>query len=255
MTGENLAAGTRVSRLVTVTGPGRDVLPWDLGRCVHPPGVPCSGTRGCRVDPDAAAFWNEDENERWHLLNDRIQRTIVENTGGRALIIVWVREEQRRGILHRHLVFDLSTPQRRLAARIWCYEYAKIARFYGYGTLDVGLKGFEARSWKPESQPVPELPRNGNERGRVVSYLAKYMSKGLASLRQLGARGTGYYVHREMTMRTNYTRGSLKRRRLAYVLSGPDLPYVVAAIAVAQNFGPVAGFPRNFGLAGPAPPS
>src|SRR4051812_10428525 len=55
-------------RLVVLTAPGADQLPWDRSKCVHRPGVRCSGSLGCRVDERARDRWESDVQYRWALL-------------------------------------------------------------------------------------------------------------------------------------------------------------------------------------------
>src|SRR5262245_37865126 len=42
----------------SVTAPGADLYPFDPHFCSHPPGERCSGSRGCRVNPEMAIAFN-----------------------------------------------------------------------------------------------------------------------------------------------------------------------------------------------------
>lgn len=224
-----------VSVLCTITAPGDDVLPrGDDGRCHRGP----------------LEAWNSTEHDRWHLLHEATQRLVWENLGHRARTVTWVRELQQRGALHRHLVMDLGTPKLRQAARLYLYLLRRLGPEYGFGYLDVG-----GRPWNPLRDGVPVL--QARDLARRAGYLAKYMAKGRAELVQEGAQGMRAYVHRDRTMATNVTRGSLQRRRLLWKLgerAGGAIPEAILLAAIRQNYGPVAGYPRDAGLPPPAPP-
>ena len=246
--GEALGTYAQVSVLMTLTGPGAKVLPWDRSLCRHSPTRRCSGDIGCKVLPHIASPWNDSEPGRWHRMNDAAQRFAVNHVGVRALIVLWVVEDQKRGVVHRHFAFDLSTPERRAAARAWCHFVQRRSRFYAYGALVPG----DDRRWRASNAAVPALQEHDVAgRTRMIRYMAKYMAKGMKSLWAVRYSGAGYYVHREATYRTNITRGSLKRARYAWVLakkSAGELPLALAALFVSQNLGPVAGWPRDYGL-------
>jgi hypothetical protein len=60
---------------VTLTAPGRDVLPWDTDRCSHLPSTPCSGNLGCKVQEIPAAEWNSLAGQRFSWLMEYLRRT------------------------------------------------------------------------------------------------------------------------------------------------------------------------------------
>jgi hypothetical protein len=86
--------------MLTLTGPGVDELPWHRPSCSHGPGVACSGNRGCRVDPVAAARWNGLLPDRWSWFMTYLRRDL-----GARVEFFKAAEVQRRGVLHLHVMF------------------------------------------------------------------------------------------------------------------------------------------------------
>lgn len=94
--------------LLTLTAPGADRLPWDQSRCCHGPAVKCSGVHGCKVIERAAAEWNDGLTKRLSDLLDaareRTARVHGREHGSQVVVLAYVLEAHRRGVLHVHLV-------------------------------------------------------------------------------------------------------------------------------------------------------
>lgn len=103
--------------MVTLTAPGADVLPWDLSKCSHTPGVACSGDIGCEVEADALARWHHGIGLRWsHWVTD--MRRVLGPGVQLEFFKTW--EEQNRGALHAHAMVRVSgvCSQRRFRAAV-----------------------------------------------------------------------------------------------------------------------------------------
>ena len=57
-----------MTRLVTLTAPGADVLPWDEQHCAWMGPHKHSGPLGCRIELEAAYVWATDLEQRFHRL-------------------------------------------------------------------------------------------------------------------------------------------------------------------------------------------
>lgn len=149
---------------VTLTGPGKAELPWDLSVCGHADDSECAGPLGCRVDRHVAAIWNGTAAQRWSWFVTALRRRL------RADVQVcgsW--ETHQRGVLHRHFLMwsppahegvrrETHVKAVRTAVR-WCAT----RKWIGFGRQsDVqGLSGGGAR-----------------EMARKAGYCAKYATKG-----------------------------------------------------------------------------
>jgi hypothetical protein len=118
-------------RLVVVTAPGADVLPWDQSVCTHAEGVMCSGRLGCRVDERRLDEWESRLQREWA----RMQRAILgrlRRCGYSSPLAVRVNEPQRRGCTHLNIVLDWSHP----GARLYFDSLVELAPRYGFGYVD-----------------------------------------------------------------------------------------------------------------------
>jgi hypothetical protein len=89
--------------LLTLTGPGKDRMPWDTARCGHTNGE-CSGKLGCRVDVESAALWHASLPRRWSWFWTYLRRLLV----GCTVEYMKVYEWQERGVLHVHVLFRVE---------------------------------------------------------------------------------------------------------------------------------------------------
>lgn len=173
--------------MVTVTGPGADILPWD-GKTVH---------------SETAWAWNYTAFERWAKLRDIASRYASRKTKGvRSGILVVVPELQSRGVLHFHIVLGAETARERAWAATFVAGLRKNATSHAFGRQ----VDFHRSSWGPV-----------RDRG-VASYVSKlgaYITKS-HGLRDLweghDLPGRAFYVSRRLTEQTGLTVRNLRRR-------------------------------------------
>src|SRR5690349_2907101 len=98
---ENLSLVRGMTRLVTLTAPGADRLPWDEDHCRWMGPHRHSGPRGCRIQVEAASEWASDLGQRFHQLCMAARK----RAGVREPVVcarAW--EAQNRGAPHCHMV-------------------------------------------------------------------------------------------------------------------------------------------------------
>lgn len=156
--------------LMTLTGPGRRLLPWDASVCRHAPDVVCSGPLGCRVESLPAAAWHSTMPSRWSWFVEYLRRSV-----GRDLAYFKVYEWQQRGVLHVHALV-------RLPDGVSAKSFARAVRLcslrWGFGKPDI--------RWLPVGD-VPTQLREGvpaarSPRRAAAGYVAKYCTKGYEDL-------------------------------------------------------------------------
>lgn len=130
--------------LIAITPPGADVLPWACKknhRTRDGRPLPHSGTRGCRVDDEAADAWAATLTERWKKLRDAARKA-VERAGlpAHALVLERVYEPQKRGVPHLHVVAGARTPLEYAAANRFAVELHRLAEQHGFGNVDRGKR-------------------------------------------------------------------------------------------------------------------
>jgi hypothetical protein len=147
--------------LLTLTGPGVDVLPWDTSKCSHGPAVECSGKLGCVVDEHAAAMWHNNVAQRWSWFVTEVRRRLGDGAGVQFLK-TW--ELQDRGVLHVHALFRVTgvVRDRRVRAAV------RLARSrWGFGDR-----------YKLDAINLAD-PAGA---ARAAGYVAKYVSKSCDAL-------------------------------------------------------------------------
>lgn len=190
-----------VCDLITITPPGADALPWDTARCTHPPGVGCSGARGCRIHPDAQAAWHASFRPRLDELM-RAARAALSRRGHLVPRYVLVLEPQARGALHVHLATAVAD---RVAAHELFRQVERLAPNYGFG---------RRASWDPARGQD-----RGEERGigAYISKLTRYVTKEAAGdaggLRELLDALPGRRVFSVSTKLTASTRATMRTAR------------------------------------------
>jgi hypothetical protein len=113
---------------------------WDRSRCSHPPDVACSGPRGCRVLDSVA----EDQRRLWtarrrETLNTARTAAIrqLRREGLSApnwpSILLWVLEDQSRGVPHLHFVLGHTTALEKAFARAFFRALKPVAYAQGLG--------------------------------------------------------------------------------------------------------------------------
>jgi hypothetical protein len=137
----NLAAWEGKTCLVTLTAPGKDVLPWDRLKCAGGEHR-CSGRLGCRVHWVAAADWNATVTRRLgELLKVARERTRRKHgRHARVEVLGYVCEAQQRGVFHPHLVLGYRTAADRAALETFRDALRRRRGSYGFGT---GTRSFD----------------------------------------------------------------------------------------------------------------
>ena len=180
-------------RLVVITAPGQDVLPWDPRRCKHRTGVACSGRIGCRIDKRAAELYELRQVENWRLLRQAVVMR-CKRAGYSSPLIALVLEDQQRGALHWNVVLEEGP-----AASLVQEAIVELAPSYGFGFVD----------------------RKLNTRSGIVaaSYLSGYLTakggkKENASVQNVVARTSHHrriwWVSPRLTQRTHVTMTNLR---------------------------------------------
>lgn len=206
------AAGDR-AELIVVTAPGEDGgLTWDKSKCHHPPGVKCSGTRGCQVELTLAVEWNKSAPARWSQLHEaaanRVRRRLTKLTGcGSFRVIVRAWEPQRRGVLHQNVLVPTNTPRQHHAAKLYREALSELAPRYGFGFVSqrAAVKG----------------ALHG------ARYMAKYIAKsdtpGKLGIGDVAARedapGRIAFVDTRLTTQTGETIRACRERRTVWRLA------------------------------------
>jgi hypothetical protein len=98
---ENLSLVGVPVRMVTLTAPGADRLPWDREACAWRGPHQCRGRLGCVVEEVAASEWRATLEQRWRRLHQAAARRAGR---GASCIIARVWQAQARGVAHVHVV-------------------------------------------------------------------------------------------------------------------------------------------------------
>lgn len=186
----NLRAFRGDTFMVTLTAPGRDVLPME----------------GSMVNWTYAAAWNQAVWGHWKKL--RHSCSVAAERGEKGVrrgecMLAVVPEFQRRGVVHLHVVLGAQT----FAQRRWCERFGRHAR------KEVKRKG---SLWGHQIR-VSRVFGGGAGAAR---YLASYVGKGGEELRIAWEDGTlparCFYVSRRLTRETGVTIRMLRRRSSAF---------------------------------------
>lgn len=182
---EGLSLVKGPTRMVTLTAPGKDVLPWDESVCAWRGDHVHSGPAGCRVDLGTAAVWARDLSTRYHrLLMAARQRAGVHEpvTCARA----W--EMQERGAPHVHMV-NVANP----VGERFTEALIEMAPLYGFGVV--------------------------NDRGYATvgayahaAYLGKYVTKGSGARGEMARRELFAYAAALMPRQAVWVSSLLTRR-------------------------------------------
>lgn len=144
--------GIATSFFATITAPGAEVLPWDTSKCSHHREADCSGALGCQVELVAAADWNGTAARRWSWFITYLRRLLP----GVKVDYAGTWEDQRRGVLHRHMCIRTDRPVSEKRMRV---AIRSAARRWDFGR-QIDVKGITAES-----------------AGRAARYIAKYAAK------------------------------------------------------------------------------
>jgi hypothetical protein len=218
---DNLRAYGGRSNTFSITAPGQDVLPWGGGCKVVGPHT-CSGKLGCRVDEDAAHWWNETASERFQamwkaasLAADRYVRLCGwRGQLPRRLASVW--SPQERGVWHVHVQMPGETEIERAWTRLvieYVHRYGRAK--YRWGYVDRNPLGALGGSQVGHERAARYLARN------AAVYLGENAS---AVAGGMVGRTVRAYVSVRLTRETGVTMGNLRRVRYLYVVVTHSLP-------------------------------
>src|SRR5829696_353281 len=126
----------KLSVMFSVTAPGADLYPFDPRFCSHRPVERCSGTRGCRVDPDVAAAFNQQAGKWWSERHRTAKIRADRATGFKGRLASRVWEKQKRGLAHLHGVVSVESPAHRRWAQAYITALREMAPRYGFGFVD-----------------------------------------------------------------------------------------------------------------------
>jgi hypothetical protein len=113
---------------------------WDRSKCSHGPNVPCSGPRGCRVLDSVAEeqrlLWSVRRRETLNLARTSAIRQLRREGWAEATwpsLLVWVLEDQSRGVPHLHFVLGHTTALEKAFARAFFRALKSAAYLQGLG--------------------------------------------------------------------------------------------------------------------------
>lgn len=157
--------------LVTLTGPGASVIPWDTRKCSHRPDVACSGKLGCRVDRHAAAAWHKSLPRRWSWFVTYLRRLVGD------VQYFKVYEWQERGVLHVHALVRVpdGISGKRFVQAVKSCARSSVTRF----GPQVDVRFLPAGDVPAEVRPGVQAR---SPRIAAAGYVAKYCSKGYEDL-------------------------------------------------------------------------
>jgi hypothetical protein len=190
--------------MFSVTAPGADLYPFDPSFCSHRPGNGCSGTLGCRVNPDMAFAFNQKVGGWWTELHRAAKVRADRATGHKGKLLARVWEKQRRGLAHVHGVIAVSTPAECAWAKSYVMALTEMAPRYGFGFVDGWHK--VGRKFWPGVQAAAYLSSYfAGGRGRKMAITANVLAGDLPRL--------VVFIGRDLTAQTGCTMRSLRNAR------------------------------------------
>lgn len=189
--------------LITLTGPGNDVLIGD-------------GPANQQRIRSRKAWWNFTARERYatlfRLASSAARKWAREHgCDWRVLYRTW--EWQRRRILHVHIVLPFGTPQERYATTMFVRALWERSRDHGFGFVLGGERG-DRPSWD-RPPPIARVGVNA-----IAAYVSKYVSKagstrnGMVNVaRAAGMRGSVLYVAPRLLRESGVSMTTLRSRR------------------------------------------
>jgi hypothetical protein len=212
---------------VTLTGPGRSVLPWDTSLCGHAPGE-CSnaphvrpeGSGVCVVERMRAALWNGRCPRRWNEWITDLRRVLdrdVQYCGS------W--ETQTRGVLHRHVLLYVEGVTESYLQQVG----RRIAIRLGFG------KQFDVDSIS-----------SGESVARTAGYIASYVTKDGDELATCVHPRTGEITqagYRRWSCSRSWgtTMRAVREERRAWIVGRNDGGGGLGPVVGAADAGPAAG--------------
>jgi hypothetical protein len=194
----------KLSVMFSVTAPGANVFPFDVRYCTHSADEKCSGSLGCRVDPDAARAFNRRAGEWWSQLHRAAKVRADRATGFKGRLAARVWEKQRRGLAHLHGVISVETPAHVAWAEAYVTSLQELAPRYGFGFVD-GWHKIGRKFW-PGVQAAAYLSSYfAGGRGRKMAITENVLAGDLPRL--------VVFVGRDLTGATGCTMRSLRNAR------------------------------------------
>lgn len=203
---QNLASlGDEKVLLVSITGPGSDLLPFDKKRCKLKDQHVCSGRVGCVVDEEAVYKWRRDLEQRWSKYTDACRLRVKRSYGGSgALLLAGAWEMQKRGVPHVHVVVPAN-----VRGQLFVKSLNDMAGMYGFGFVDTKLE--------PRHVMV------------AAAYLSKYMTKyGQDAVSPLLPKRE-FWVSRELSIKTGATLRICRFVRSWWAYQNDFLPFSAVA--------------------------
>ncbi len=194
----------KMSVMFSVTAPGADLHPFDPDYCSHPPNEKCSGTRGCRVNPEIAEAFNRHAGNWWSELHRaaKVRADRATRFKGRLAARVW--EKQKRGLAHLHGVISVESPEHVRWAEAYVTALGEMAPRYGFGFVD-GWHKIGRRFW-PGVQAAAYLSSYfAGGRGRKMAITENVLAGDLPRL--------VIFIGRQLTTRTGCTMRNLRNAR------------------------------------------
>ncbi len=181
--------------MVTVTGPGDELLP--------------RGPDG-RVPASLAQEYNSAMPGNWTEINRRAQQCI-RREGFPGVLVGYAWQTQQRGIDHLHLALDVSTEYRMLAAKRYVAHLRRLRKRFGFGYIDAKDRdGRKGRGTVMEAYAA-------------AKYLSGYLNDSV-QLDRLLARPRGqrpvrvFYVATRLSRRTGCTMRRLRSVRYLHMI-------------------------------------
>jgi hypothetical protein len=147
---------------------------WDTSKCAHAPDLPCSGPLGCRVLGSVAEeqrrLWSARRPETLNAARTAAIRQLRREGWTEEKmpsLLLWVLEDQSRGVPHLHFVLGHTTTLEKAFARTFFRDLKSAAYAHGLGHTSTYEKAV--------------LEQGRYEAGRLRSYVSKlagYLSKG-----------------------------------------------------------------------------
>lgn len=215
-----MAAVVNVSaplRLIVITAPGADVLPWDESQCTAEGPHTHSGKAGCKVQTGARDAWEEAAPANWCRMRQAVSQR-MRRKGFKPSMVSWVDEDQGREVFHRNLLVEDTA-----AGRAYHAAIVLLAPRYGFGFV----------SKKHRRQ----------EGLRAVNYLCGYLLSGVSGKRTRGTDLTAaarrarrysrkWVVAPRLTRETGCTRRSLRLGRQVWAAKQGFCPMPTHGLAV-----------------------
>jgi hypothetical protein len=190
--------------MFSVTAPGAELYPFDHRFCSHRPVTRCSGSLGCRVNPEMARAFNLRAGGWWSELHRAAKVRADRATGHKGRVLARVWEKQRRGLAHVHGVLAVSTPSERRWAESYVTALRDLAPRKGFGFVD-GWHKIGRRFWPGEQAGAYLSGYFVRGHGRKAPITENVMAGDLPRL--------VVFIGRDLTQRTRCTMRALRQVR------------------------------------------